>query len=111
MNKRRIINGTDADVMQLYPMKHLFAWDAYTAGNANHWLPTEIGMQKDVEQWKSQTVLSPDERKALKTVLGFFTTADSLAANNIVLATYKHLTSPECRMYLLRQGCSRQYLQ
>ncbi|MBI3631731.1 MAG: ribonucleotide-diphosphate reductase subunit beta, partial [Candidatus Staskawiczbacteria bacterium] len=36
--------------------------------------------------------------------LGFFTTADSLAANNVVLAVYKHVTSPECRLYLLRQG-------
>ena len=72
INKRRIINGADADVIQLYPMKHTFAWDAYNAANANHWLPTEIGMQRDVEQWRSQTVLNDDERKALKVVLGFF---------------------------------------
>ncbi|MBI4128902.1 MAG: ribonucleotide-diphosphate reductase subunit beta [Parcubacteria group bacterium] len=104
INKRRIINGEDADVVQLYPMKHTFAWDAYLVGNANHWLPTEIGMQKDVEQWKAAHVLSSDERTALKTVLGFFTTGDSLAANNIVLATYRHVTSPECRLYLLRQA-------
>ncbi len=104
VNKRRIINGEDADVMQLYPMKHHFAWEAYMAGNANHWLPTEISMQRDIEQWKSKDVLSEDERKAFETVLGFFTTADSIAANNIVLAVYKHITSPECRMYLLRQG-------
>jgi len=104
INKRRIINGADADVMQLHPMKHSFAWEAYNVGNANHWLPTEISMQLDIEQWKSPTALTPDERQAFETVLGFFTTADSIAANNIVLALYKHITSPECRMYLLRQG-------
>ncbi len=104
INNRKVINGVDADVMQLYPMKHHFAWDAYMAGNANHWLPTEISMQRDVEQWKSKDVLTADERKAFETVLGFFTTADSIAANNVVLALYKHITSPECRMYLLRQG-------
>lgn len=104
INDRRVINGKDADVIQLYPMKHTFAWDAYNAGNANHWLPTEISMQKDIEQWKSPFILTEDERKAFKTVLGFFTTADSIAANNIVMAIYKHITSPECRMYLLRQG-------
>lgn len=104
INKRRIINGADADVIQLYPMRHTFAWDAYNTGNANHWLPTEIGMQKDIEQWRSPTALSPEERQAFETVLGFFTTADSIAANNVVLAIYKHITSPECRMYLLRQG-------
>ena len=104
INKRRVINGGDADVMQLYPMRHTFAWEAYMAGNSNHWLPTEISMQRDIEQWKSKEVLSDDERKAFETVLGFFTTADSIAANNVVLAIYKHITSPECRMYLLRQG-------
>ena len=104
INDRRVINGKDADVVQLHPMKHTFAWDAYLTGNANHWLPTEIGMQIDVEQWKSNSILTEDERLAFKTVLGFFTTADSLAANNLVLATYKHITSPEIRMFLLRQA-------
>jgi len=104
INKRRVINGEDADVIQLYPMKHTFAWDAYNAGNANHWLPTEIIMQNDIEQWRATDVLSDDERMAFKRVLGFFTTADSIAANNIVIALYKHITSPECRMYLLRQA-------
>lgn len=104
INKRRVINGADADVIQLYPMKHKFAWEAYNVGNANHWLPTEISMQKDIEQWKSNTLLSEDERKALKTVLGFFSTADSIAANNVALAFYRHITSPECRLYILRQA-------
>jgi ribonucleoside-diphosphate reductase beta chain len=104
INDRRIINGKDADVIQLYPMKHTFAWDAYNAGNANHWLPTEIGMQLDIEQWKNPSVITDEERRAFETVLGFFTTADSIAANNIVMAIYKHITSPEARMYLLRQG-------
>lgn len=104
INKRRIINGADADVIQLYPMKHMFAWEAYNTGNSNHWLPTEISMQRDIEQWKSSTALSPDERRAFETVLGFFTTADSIAANNVSMALYRHVTSPECRMYLLRQA-------
>ncbi len=104
INKRRVINGADADVIQLYPMKHEWAWEYYNAGNANHWLPTEISMQQDIEQWKASNVLTPDERSAFETVLGFFTTADSIAANNIVIATYRHVTSPEIRMYLLRQA-------
>jgi ribonucleoside-diphosphate reductase beta chain len=104
INKRRVINGADADVIQLYPMKHMFAWETYNAANANHWLPHEISMQSDIEQWKSTKVLTEDERRALKTVLGFFTTADSIAANNVVLGFYRHITSPECRLYLLRQA-------
>ncbi len=104
INDRRLINGKDADVIQLYPMKHQYAWDSYLAANANHWLPTEIGMQLDIEQWKQPGFITDDERQAFETVLGFFTTADSIAANNIVMATYRHITSPEVRMYLLRQA-------
>jgi len=104
INDRRIINGAEADVIQLYPMRHKFAWEYYNNANANHWLPTEISMQLDIEQWKSPTALSADERQALETVLGFFSTADSIAANNVVMAFYKHVTSPEVRMYLLRQA-------
>lgn len=104
INSRKMINGGEADVMQLYPIKHTFAWDAYLAANANHWLPTEISMQRDIEQWKNPNLLSQDERNAFETVLGFFSTADSIAANNLVMATYKHITSPEARMYLLRQS-------
>lgn len=104
INDRRLINGKDADVIQLYPMKHQYAWDSYLAANANHWLPTEIGMQLDIEQWKQAGFITDDERQAFETVLGFFTTADSIAANNIVMATYRHITSPEVRMYLLRQA-------
>lgn len=104
INQRRVINGANADVIQLYPMKHAWAWEYYNNANANHWLPTEIGMQLDIEQWKSKTALTPDERHAFETVLGFFTTADSIAANNIVIATYRQITSPEIRMYLLRQA-------
>jgi ribonucleoside-diphosphate reductase beta chain len=104
INERKIINGEGADVVQLWPIKHKFAWDAYNVGNANHWLPTEISMQLDIEQWRGQSILTEDERHALRMVLGFFTTADSIAANNLVLAFYKHITSPETRLFLLRQA-------
>lgn len=104
VNKRRIINGVEADVIQLYPMQHKFAWEYYLSANQNHWLPTEISMQLDIELWKNPNGLSADERSAFETVLGFFTTADSIAANNVVMGFYKHVTSPEIRMYLLRQA-------
>lgn len=61
-------------------------------------------MQQDVEQWKSPSVLSETERHLILWNLGFFATAESLTANNIVLAIYQHVTNPECRQYLLRQA-------
>jgi ribonucleoside-diphosphate reductase beta chain len=100
---KRVING-GADVNQLVPFKYTWAWDKYIAGCANHWMPQEINMQRDIELWKRPDGLTEDERLIIKRNLGFFTTADSLAANNIVLGTYRHITAPECRQYLLRQA-------
>lgn len=100
---KRMINGL-TDVNQLVPFKYHWAWDKYLAGCANHWMPQEVSMSRDIAQWKDSTALSDDERLIVKRNLGFFTTADSLAANNIVLGTYRHITAPEARQYLLRQG-------
>ena len=100
---KRVINGT-ADVNQLVPFKYRWAWDKYLAGCANHWMPQEINMQRDIELWKNPNGLTDDERLIVKRNLGFFVTADSLAANNIVLGTYRHISAPECRQYLLRQA-------
>ena len=100
---KRIINGA-TDVNQLVPFKYKWAWEKYLAGCANHWMPQEVNMSRDIAQWKDPTALSEDERRLVKRNLGFFVTADSLAANNIVLGTYRHITAPECRQYLLRQA-------
>jgi ribonucleoside-diphosphate reductase beta chain len=100
---KRIINGK-TDVNQLVPFKYKWAWDKYLAACSNHWMPQEVNMQRDIELWKSPNGLTEDERRIVKRNLGFFSTADSLAANNIVLGTYRHITAPECRQYLLRQA-------
>ncbi|CAN5508589.1 ribonucleotide-diphosphate reductase subunit beta [soil metagenome] len=100
---KRVINGT-TDVNQLVPFKYKWAWDKYLAGCANHWMPQEVNMSRDIALWKDPNGLTDDERRVIKRNLGFFVTADSLAANNIVLGTYRHITAPECRQYLLRQA-------
>ncbi|KIP18110.1 MULTISPECIES: ribonucleotide-diphosphate reductase subunit beta [Burkholderia] len=100
---KRIING-QTDVNQLVPFKYKWAWEKYLAGCANHWMPQEINMSRDIALWKDPNGLTEDERRIVKRNLGFFVTADSLAANNIVLGTYRHITAPECRQFLLRQA-------
>ena len=100
---KRVINAK-TDVNQLVPFKYKWAWEKYLAGCANHWMPQEINMNRDIALWKDPNGLTEDERRIIKRNLGFFTTADSLAANNIVLGTYRHITAPECRQYLLRQA-------
>ena len=100
---KRIING-QTDVNQLVPFKYKWAWEKYLATCANHWMPQEVNMTRDIALWKDPNGLTDDERRIIKRNLGFFVTADSLAANNIVLGTYRHITAPECRQFLLRQA-------
>ncbi|MEV0675370.1 ribonucleotide-diphosphate reductase subunit beta [Actinosynnema sp. NPDC050436] len=103
VDDKAMINAR-ADVNQLLPLKYHWAWEKYLAGCANHWMPTEVSMQADIALWRSPTGLTEDERHTIKRNLGFFATSESLVANNIVLAVYRHLTNPECRQYLLRQA-------
>src|ERR1019366_272453 len=100
---KRIINGR-TDVNQLVPFKYKWAWEKYLSACANHWMPQEINMSRDIATWKDPNGLTEDERRIITRNLGFFVTADSLAANNIVLGTYRHISAPECRQYLLRQA-------
>ena len=103
VDQKQMINCR-ADVNQLVPFKYDWAWQKYLDGSANHWMPQEINMTADVALWKSQDGLTEDERLIVMRNLGFFSTADSLVANNIVLSIYRHITNPECRQYLLRQA-------
>jgi len=100
---KRLLNCRAVDVNQLMPLKYKWAWEHYLNGCANHWMPAEVPMQRDIELWKSNK-LSADERQVILRNLGFFSTAESLVGNNIVLAIFKHITNPEARQYLLRQA-------
>lgn len=103
VDDKKIINCR-ADLNQLVPFKYDWAWQKYLDACANHWMPQEINMNADIALWKDPNGLTEDERTIIKRNLGFFSTADSLVANNLVLAVYRHISNPECRQYLLRQA-------
>ncbi|MCL7462063.1 ribonucleotide-diphosphate reductase subunit beta [Pseudomonas sp. NW5] len=103
VDEKRMINCR-ADLNQLVPLKYDWAWQKYLDGCANHWMPQEVNMTADIALWKSADGLTEDERRIVKRSLGFFSTADSLVANNLVLAVYRLITNPECRQYILRQS-------
>lgn len=102
VDDKRLLNAT-TDVNQLMPLKYKWAWECYLNGSANHWMPTEVPMTKDIEIWRGD-LLTPDERRLVMRNLGFFATAESLVANNLTLSVYRLITNPECRQYLLRQA-------
>lgn len=101
--EKRLINCRTVDVNQLMPLKYHWAWEHYQNGCANQWMPSEVPMGKDIETWRTGS-LTDAERLVIMRNLGFFSTAESLVGNNLVLAIFKHVTNPECRQYLLRQA-------
>ncbi|MDR7026462.1 ribonucleotide-diphosphate reductase subunit beta [Pseudomonas peli] len=102
VDEKRMINCR-ADLNQLVPFKYDWAWQKYLDGCANHWMPQEVNMNADIALWKTPDGLTDDERRIVMRNLGFFSTADSLVANNLALAVYRLITNPECRQYILRQ--------
>jgi ribonucleoside-diphosphate reductase beta chain len=103
VDEKRMINCR-ADLNQLVPFKYDWAWQKYLDGCSNHWMPQEVNMTADIATWRSKDGLTDDERRIVMRSLGYFSTADSLVANNLVLAIYRLITNPECRQYILRQS-------
>ena len=98
------ILGKDvAGVNCILPHKHKTAWDLFLKGCANNWMPTEISMQNDIKQWKTDEI-SEDEKLLVKRCLGFFAGSESLVGNNLLLSAFKYITDAECRQYILRQA-------
>ncbi len=79
-----------------------FGFKLYQQGCANSWFPKEISLAQDKQEYDGK--ISEMEKHYLKYMLGFFCTAESLVANNISYALYKHTEDPEWKLFLLRQA-------
>lgn len=98
----QILGKEIAGVNQILPHKNKWAWDLYKKGKNNNWVPEEIPMTRDIQNWKSKDVLSADEKLLINRCLGFFAGSESLVGNNL-FTIFRHVTDPECRQYLSRQ--------
>lgn len=99
------ILGTEvAGVNQILPHKNKWAWDIFLKGIANNWSPMEISMSKDIEQWRSKSAFTDDERLLVKRCLGFFAGSESLVSNNLLLTVFRYCVDPEVRQQILRQS-------
>jgi ribonucleoside-diphosphate reductase beta chain len=103
MSIKKILSGDLAIVNQLRPSIYPWAYDLFLKGQANNWVPNEVQMSKDIEQWKAKDVLTDDERLLLKRCLGFFAGSESLVANNLLLGIFRVVSDAECRQYIIRQ--------
>lgn len=87
--------------LTLRPMKYPVFYEMYKNGIKNTWTVDEIDWSTDVVDLHSK--LSPSEKHLISRLVAFFATGDSIVGNNLVLNLYKHVNSPEARLYLSRQ--------
>jgi ribonucleoside-diphosphate reductase beta chain len=87
--------------LTLRPMKYPVFFEMYKAAIKNTWTVEEVDFQHDLTDLRGK--LTPAERHLINRIVAFFATGDSIVSNNLVLNLYKHINSPEARLYLSRQ--------
>src|SRR5215217_3339618 len=87
--------------LTLRPMKYPEFYEMYKNSIKNTWTVEEVDFSTDVTDLRSK--MTPPERHMINRLVAFFATGDSIVSNNLVLNLYKHVNSPEARMYLSRQ--------
>ena len=87
--------------LTLRPMKYPAFYDQYKAAIKNTWTVEEVDLAGDLADLQQR--MTPAERHLINRLVAFFATGDSIVGNNLVLNLYKHINSPEARMYLSRQ--------
>ena len=86
--------------LTLRPMRYPDFYEHYRNAIKNTWTVEEVDLHSDVADLAK---LSAEERHLLGRLVAFFATGDSIVSNNLVLTLYKHINSPEARLYLSRQ--------
>jgi ribonucleoside-diphosphate reductase beta chain len=87
--------------LTLRPMKYPVFFEMYKNAIKNTWTVDEVDFSTDLVDLNSK--MTESERHLIHRLVAFFATGDSIVANNLVLNLYKHINSPEARLYLSRQ--------
>jgi len=66
----------------LHPIKYPQIWEMYNKQRACFWIPSEVDLSKDKDDWKNK--LSNDERYFIKHILAFFAGSDGIVGVNIL---------------------------
>jgi len=87
--------------LTLRPMKYPIFYEMYKDGIKNTWTVDEVDFSSDVTDLNNK--LNANEVFLINRLVAFFATGDTIVGNNLVLNLYRHINSPEARMYLGRQ--------
>jgi ribonucleoside-diphosphate reductase beta chain len=101
---KRVINGRDTMTFNLLPLRYQWAYNLYRSMKANHWEPEDIPMQRDVEQWRSETGLSDIDRWIVRMGIGYFSAAEGIVGDNVLHVVRELVTASELKLVLGRHA-------
>jgi len=104
LDAKRVINGRETMTFNLLPLKYHWAYDLYRKMKSNHWEPEDIPMQKDIEQWRSERVLTDVDRWIVRMGIGYFSAAEGIVGDNILHVVRESVTASELKLVLGRHA-------
>jgi ribonucleoside-diphosphate reductase beta chain len=95
---KRVINGRNSPEFNVMPLKYKWAYDLYRDMEANHWLPQEVPMYDDIQQWNDDKVLNDRERNIIRIGIGYFCSAEGIVGDCAQTLIRENLSAPELKM-------------
>lgn len=103
ISTRKIINGSEAGMLQLLPYKYQFAESFFDKMYSNSWHPAEVNLNEDAATWKDKNALTSQEREVFSRSLSFISNLDTVQTYSLMHAVSRQFTAPEIQILLVRQ--------
>jgi ribonucleoside-diphosphate reductase beta chain len=101
---KRVVGGRETMTFNLLPLRYVWAYELYRTMKANHWEPEDVPMQRDVQQWRSDSALSDVDRWIVRMGVGYFSAAEGIVGDNILHVVRELVTASELKLVLGRHA-------
>jgi len=104
LEAKRVVGGRETMTFNLLPLRYVWAYELYRTMKANHWEPEDVPMQRDVQQWRSDSALSDIDRWIVRMGVGYFSAAEGIVGDNILHVVRELVTASELKLVLGRHA-------